>query len=251
MVWLCTMGDIERRGSPAIKYELFGSVTETGAQQGKSSSTVTIRQTEGNGQENLSAGRVRRMWGNRKKKPPVLMALPIPSMKLALEGETFLYVTIRQTEGIVKKIFRPGERHRCAAGRAPKTKNTPPELGDADTVFADGNGVSTYVDVDADGNPVTVIKTAKALFDGAPKSAYASIAKKLIMKEYADGRCRWGKTTSQRIHQRRRVGSTVIHQIRFRRTRKIATRRCAPLLSHNLLENSTYDHWAADKEEPC
>ena len=55
MVWLCTMwGDMKRRGSPAIKYGSSDSVTETGAQQGKSSSTVTIRQTEGNGQEKSS-----------------------------------------------------------------------------------------------------------------------------------------------------------------------------------------------------
>ena len=46
--------DMKRRGSPAIKYGSSGSVTETGAQQGKSSSTVTIRQTEENGQEKSS-----------------------------------------------------------------------------------------------------------------------------------------------------------------------------------------------------
>ena len=45
---------MKRRGSPAIKYGSSDSVTETGAQQGKSSSTVTIRQTEGNGQEKSS-----------------------------------------------------------------------------------------------------------------------------------------------------------------------------------------------------
>lgn len=46
--------DMKRRGSSAIKYGSSGSVTETGAQQGKSSSTVTIRQTEENGQEKSS-----------------------------------------------------------------------------------------------------------------------------------------------------------------------------------------------------
>ena len=46
--------DMKRRGSPAIKYGSSGSVTETGAQQGKSSSTATIRRTEGNGQEKSS-----------------------------------------------------------------------------------------------------------------------------------------------------------------------------------------------------
>ena len=48
------VGDMKRRGSPAIKYGSSGSVTETGAQQGKSSSTVTICQTEGNRQEKSS-----------------------------------------------------------------------------------------------------------------------------------------------------------------------------------------------------
>lgn len=48
------VGDMKRRGSPANIHGSSGSVTETGAQQGKSSSTVTIRQTEGNGQEKSS-----------------------------------------------------------------------------------------------------------------------------------------------------------------------------------------------------
>lgn len=48
------VGKMQRRGSPAIKYGSSDSVTETGAQQGKSSSTVTIRQTEGNSQEKSS-----------------------------------------------------------------------------------------------------------------------------------------------------------------------------------------------------
>jgi len=46
--------DMKRRGSPANIHGSSGSVTETGAQQGKSSSTATIRRTEGNGQEKSS-----------------------------------------------------------------------------------------------------------------------------------------------------------------------------------------------------
>lgn len=48
------VGDMKRRGSPANIHGSSDSVTETGAQQGKSSSTATIRQTEGNGQEKSS-----------------------------------------------------------------------------------------------------------------------------------------------------------------------------------------------------
>lgn len=48
------VGKMQRRGSPAIEYGSSDSVTETGAQQGKSSSTATIRQTEGNSQEKSS-----------------------------------------------------------------------------------------------------------------------------------------------------------------------------------------------------
>ena len=48
------VGDMKRRGSPANIHGSSDSVTETGAQQGKSSSTVTIRQTEGNSQEKSS-----------------------------------------------------------------------------------------------------------------------------------------------------------------------------------------------------
>ena len=56
--------DMKRRGSPANIHGSSGSVTETGAQQGKSSSTVTIRQTEGNSQEK-SSGRASAEVENR------------------------------------------------------------------------------------------------------------------------------------------------------------------------------------------
>lgn len=73
------VGKMQRRGSPAIEYGSSDSVTETGAQQGKSSSTVTIRQTEGNSQEkssgkasvevsginNRTAAELRREYGRR------------------------------------------------------------------------------------------------------------------------------------------------------------------------------------------
>ena len=49
------VGKMEKKTSPAIKHGSSDSVTETGAQQGKSSSTVTIRQTEGNSQEKSSS----------------------------------------------------------------------------------------------------------------------------------------------------------------------------------------------------
>lgn len=88
--------DMKRRGSPAIKYGSSGSVTETGAQQGKSSSTVTIRQTEENGQEK-SSGRARDTAARRRMS-------------------------------------------------AEERKNTPPMLGDADTVFADGNTMAAYAE---------------------------------------------------------------------------------------------------------
>lgn len=48
------VGKMEKKTSPAIKHGSSDSVTETGAQQGKSSSTVTICQTEGNRQEKSS-----------------------------------------------------------------------------------------------------------------------------------------------------------------------------------------------------
>lgn len=48
------VGEMRKRTSPARKRGSSNSVTETGAQQGKSSSTATIRQTEGNSQEKSS-----------------------------------------------------------------------------------------------------------------------------------------------------------------------------------------------------
>lgn len=50
------VGKMQRRGSPAIKYGSSDSVTETGAQQGKSSSTANIRAEEGKSQ-GKSSGR--------------------------------------------------------------------------------------------------------------------------------------------------------------------------------------------------
>lgn len=94
------VGDMKRRGSPAIKHGSSDSVTETGAQQGKSSSTATIRQTEGNGQEK-SSGRARDTAARRRMS-------------------------------------------------AEERKNTLPMLGDADTVFADGNTMAAYAE--ANGN---------------------------------------------------------------------------------------------------
>ena len=49
------VGQIERRSPPSFNGS-SNSVDETGARRGKSSSTVTIRQTEGNGQEKSSGG---------------------------------------------------------------------------------------------------------------------------------------------------------------------------------------------------
>lgn len=94
------VGDMKRRGSPANIHGSSGSVTETGAQQGKSSSMATIRQTEGNGQEK-SSGRARGTAARRRMS-------------------------------------------------AEERKNTPPMLGDADTVFADGNTMAAYAE--ANGN---------------------------------------------------------------------------------------------------
>ena len=57
------VGKMQRRGSPAIKYGSSDSVTETGAQQGKSSSTVTIRHTAGNSQEKSSGRAQEKSYG--------------------------------------------------------------------------------------------------------------------------------------------------------------------------------------------
>lgn len=91
---------MKRRGSPTKIRGSSDSVTETGARQEKSSSTATIRQTEGNGQEK-SSGSARDTAARRRMS-------------------------------------------------AEERKNTPPMLGDADTVFADGNTMAAYAE--ANGN---------------------------------------------------------------------------------------------------
>ena len=131
---------------------------------------------------------------------------------------------------------------------AEERKNTPPNLGDADTVFEDGSDVSAYVDVDADGNPVTVIKTAKALFDGAPKSAYANIAKKLIMSEYAGKTLPLGENDLARITKASGGEYGYPSNTLPTNSKEYNAKMRASAELHNLLENSTYDHWAADKK---
>ena len=131
---------------------------------------------------------------------------------------------------------------------AEERKKTPPDLGDADTVFADRNDVSAYVDVDADGNPVTVIKTAKALFDGAPKSAYANIAKKLIMSEYAGKTLPLGENNLARITKASGGEYGYPSNTLPTNSKEFNAKMRASAELHNLLENSTYDHWAADKK---
>ena len=162
-----------------------------------------------------------------------------------LSGETdAANVFYQNTAGEIEARDTAARRRMSAEER----KNTPPELGDADTVFADGNGVSTYVDVDADGNPVTVIKTAKALFDGAPKSAYASIAKKLIMKKYAGQTLPLGKNDLVRITKASGGEYGYPSNTLPTNSKEYNAKMRASAELHNLLENSTYDHWAADKK---
>ena len=146
--------DMKRRGSPAIKYGSSGSVTETGAQQGKSSSTATIRQTEGNGQEKSSGRASAENVGKIERRSPPSFNGSSNSVDEtgARRGKSSSTVTIRQTEGNSQE--KSSGRARDAAARrrmsAEERKNTPPKLGDADTVFVDENGVSmTYDSNDA------------------------------------------------------------------------------------------------------
>ena len=150
----------------------------------------------------------------------------------------------RNTAGEIEARDATSRRRMTAEER----KNTPPNLGDADTVFADGSGVSAYVDVDADGNPVTVIKTAKALFDGAPKSAYANIAKKLIMSEYAGQTLPLGENDLARITKASGGEYGYPSNQLATTSKEYNAKMRASAELHNLLENSTYDHWAADKK---
>lgn len=155
----------------------------------------------------------------------------------------------------VKEFYRntAGEiEARDAAARrrmsAEERKNTPPDLGDADTVFADGSKISAYVDVDADGNPVTVIKTAENRFDRAPKTAYANIAKKLIMSKYAGQTLPLGKNDLARITKASGGEYGYPSNQLDTSSKEYNAKMRASAELHNLLENSTYDHWAPDRK---
>lgn len=131
---------------------------------------------------------------------------------------------------------------------AEERKNTPPMLGDADTVFADGSNISAYVDVDADGNPVTVIKTAENRFDRAPKTAYANIAKKLIMSKYAGQTLPLGENDLARITKASGGEYGYPSNQLDTSSKEYNAKMRASAELHNLLENSTYDHWAPDRK---
>lgn len=92
---------MKRRGSPAIKYGSSGSVAETGAQQGKSSSLATIRQTEGNGQEKSSGRASAENVGKIERRSPPSFNGSSNSVDEtgARRGKSYSTVTIRQTEG--------------------------------------------------------------------------------------------------------------------------------------------------------
>ena len=148
------VGDMKRRGSPAIKHGSSDSVTETGAQQGKSSSTATIRRTEGNGQEKSSGRASAENVGKIERRSPPSFNGSSNSVDEtgARRGKSSSTVTIRQTEGNSQEKSSGRARDTAARRRmsAEERKNTPPELGDADTVFVDENGVSmTYDSNDA------------------------------------------------------------------------------------------------------
>lgn len=155
----------------------------------------------------------------------------------------------------VKEFYRntAGEiEARDAAARrrmsAEERKNTPPDLGDADTVFADGSKISAYVDVDADGNPVTVIKTAENRFDRAPKTAYANIAKKIIMSKYAGQTLPLGENDLARITKASGGEYGYPSNQLDTSSKEYNAKMRASAELHNLLENSTYDHWAPDRK---
>ena len=145
---------MKRRGSPAIKHGSSDSVTETGAQQGKSSSTATICQTEGNGQEKSSGRASAENVGKIERRSPPSFNGSSNSVDEtgARRGKSSSTVTIRQTEGNSQEKSSGRARDTAARRRmsAEERKNTPPKLGDADTVFADGSGASmAYVSNDA------------------------------------------------------------------------------------------------------
>ena len=128
---------MKRRGSPAIKYGSSGSVTETGAQQGKSSSTATIRRTEGNGQEKSSGRASAENVGKIERRSPPSFNGSSNSVDEtgARRGKSSSTVTIRQTEGNSQEK----SSGRGSVEESGINNRTATELGGADIVFADGS----------------------------------------------------------------------------------------------------------------
>lgn len=146
--------DMKRRGSPTKIRGSSDSVAETGARQEKSSSMATIRQTEGNCQEK-SSGRasVENVGKIERRSPPSFNGSSNSVDETgARRGKSSSTATIRRTEGNGQEKSSGRARDTAARRRmsAEERKNTPPMLGDADTVFADGNTMAAYAE--ANGN---------------------------------------------------------------------------------------------------
>lgn len=104
------VGKMEKKTSPAIKHGSSDSVTETGAQQGKSSSTVTICQTEGNRQEKSSGRASAENVGKIERRSPPSFNGSSNSVDEtgARRGKSSSTFTYARRRGIVKKNLPAG-----------------------------------------------------------------------------------------------------------------------------------------------
>lgn len=102
--------DMKRRGSPTKIRGSSDSVTETGARQEKSSSTATIRQTEGNGQEKSSGRASAENVGKIERRSPPSFNGSSNSVDEtgARRGKSSSTFTYARRRGIVKKNLPAG-----------------------------------------------------------------------------------------------------------------------------------------------
>lgn len=104
------VGKMEKKTSPVIKHGSSDSVTETGAQQGKSSSMATIGRTEGNGQEKSSGRASAENVGKIERRSPPSFNGSSNSVDEtgARRGKSSSTFTYARRRGIVKKNLPAG-----------------------------------------------------------------------------------------------------------------------------------------------
>lgn len=150
----------------------------------------------------------------------------------------------RNTAGEIEARDTANRRTLDAEGR----KNTPPNVGSADVVFAEDGTASLYTDYADDGEPVTVIRTESNAFKNAPRSAYGNIARKIILDRFKGQVLPVSDNDLARITKRSAEEYGFPAKPYDPKSEEYAAKVRASVLLDELLENSVFIEWKEDNK---